>query len=137
MVHAGTLRRSAAVAPVPGPCMQCSARSMQAFTPAVGMRSSCSCSHAWFDVFPPCTCAGVQYPLEAQIISAIPQDQLAACPAEGCQVGTSVMFALEDDPTLINAFLDSAIPYIPYNGAVRAALLTLIRAACCCCFGEA
>ena len=63
--------------------------------------------------------AGVQYPLEAQIISAIPQAQLPACPSEGCQVGTSVMFALEDDPTLINAFLDSAIPYIPYNGAVR------------------
>ena len=29
------------------------------------------------------------------------------------------MFALEDDPQLINSFLDSMIPYIPYNGAVR------------------
>lgn len=62
--------------------------------------------------------AGVQYPLEAQIIMTISQDDLSTCPSNGCQIGLSVLYTLFDEPEKINLFLDSIIPYIPYNGAV-------------------
>nr|QOL01132.1 putative extracellular protein CSOL_056 [Pseudococcomyxa simplex] len=60
---------------------------------------------------------GVQYPLEAQIIMTISQDDLSTCPSNGCQIGLSVLHTLFDEPEKINLFLDSVIPYIPYNGA--------------------
>ena len=62
--------------------------------------------------------AGVQYPLEAQVIMTISQDDLSTCPASGCQIGLSVLFTLFDEAEKINLFLDSIIPYIPYSGAV-------------------
>ena len=61
----------------------------------------------------------MQYPLEAQIIATISQNDMSACLSSGCQVGISTLYELFDDPAAINMFLDSLIPYIPYNGAVR------------------
>ncbi|EIE20510.1 carbonic anhydrase [Coccomyxa subellipsoidea C-169] len=60
---------------------------------------------------------GVQYPLEAQVIMTISQDDLSTCPSKGCQIGLGVLFTLFDDAEKINPFLDSIIPYIPYSGA--------------------
>ena len=74
---------------------------------------------------------GLQYPMEAQITASIPQATLSTCPAAGCQVGISVLYELFDDPTAINLFLDSLIPYIPYNGAVHMHIPAL------CCFLKA
>lgn len=62
----------------------------------------------------------MQYPMEAQVIMSISQDDLSTCPSAGCQVGLSVLYTLFDDPEKINLFLDSIIPYIPYSGTVRA-----------------
>lgn len=85
-------------------------------------------------------CAGVQYPLEAQVIASISPNDLSTCPDNGCQVGISVLYTLFDAPDLINTFLDSVIPYIPYNGAVcspHSYLLRLIPEICRHCVASA
>jgi hypothetical protein len=60
--------------------------------------------------------------MEAQALMSISQDDLSTCPANGCQIMLSVLFALFDQDNSINPFLDSIIPYIPYSGAVSRAL---------------
>ena len=67
--------------------------------------------------------AGLQYPMEAQVILTVSQDDLSSCPPSGCQIGLSVLYSLFDEAEKINRFVDSIVPYIPYSGAVSTASL--------------
>ncbi|BDA50610.1 probable carbonic anhydrase at C-terminar half [Coccomyxa sp. Obi] len=60
---------------------------------------------------------GLQYPMEAQVMLTISQDDLSSCPSNGCQIGLSVLYTLFDEAEKINRFVDSIVPYIPYSGA--------------------
>ncbi len=72
--------------------------------------------------------AGLQYPMEAQVIMTISQDDLSSCPSNGCQIGLSVLYTLFDEAEKINRFIDSIVPYIPYSGAVSTPFLMTLQA---------
>lgn len=62
--------------------------------------------------------AGHLYPMEAHLVSVIPQSSLPACPPEGCVVVTAVMFELSDDLTTGSSWLEPLFAAMPLNEGV-------------------
>lgn len=66
--------------------------------------------------------AGHLYPVEAHLVSVIPQSALPACPPEGCVVVTAVMFELSDDLTSGSSWLEPLFAAMPLNEGVSGVL---------------
>eukprot|EP00878_Enallax_costatus_P017803 GHUV01018707.1.p1 GENE.GHUV01018707.1~~GHUV01018707.1.p1 ORF type:complete len:401 (+),score=120.11 GHUV01018707.1:587-1789(+) len=59
--------------------------------------------------------AGKIFPLEAHLVSAVPQSQMGSCPATGCLVVTAVLYELADDITVDNQWLKTFFDVMPYK----------------------
>lgn len=59
--------------------------------------------------------AGKMYPLEAHLVSVVPQSELASCPATGCLVVTAVLYELADDLDTDNPWLKTFFDKMPYK----------------------
>jgi hypothetical protein len=63
-------------------------------------------------------CAGVTYPLEAHMVTFIPNTTLSTCPPGGCLVVFGVFYKYGSDNTT-NTFLQQLNPALQSRGAVR------------------
>jgi hypothetical protein len=65
-----------------------------------------------------CVLTGRKYPLEAHLVSVVPQSAVPSCPLEGCILVTAVLYELDDgDLQANNTWLEPLFNIMPYRWA--------------------